>query len=790
MLKNFYYFSNIEYKQICLSLSVFMLALNLTQAQVQNNGTIQVLNNTSFCINSGNLVFGSTPAQTATSRTASNIGKFVFGGTSGFSGASNNHFISGYASTVGNTSFLCPVGQSGVYAPASVTPSGTGGVDVGYFRAAPSTVGTALDNSIASLSGIEYWDVKSSIQSLISLSWRSSSNIATLTASTLSNLTIAGWNGTKWVQIPSTVDATSITGGPSTLSTGSISSNTNIDLTTFSSFTLARKGDCSPLIAPSGNTITWNGVWSPAVTPTLADAVIISTPYSGSLSCNTLTLNSNIILANGEFLEIVNGASGSGKVFMSSEASLVQRNGNATAPAIELTKRTRNMKQLDYVYFGTPISGNFFSQLDGAKATTVLTTGAFDLKYKYQSGAGGGWQALTATTPGSGFIMRVKAAAPFLNATAVDKIDLKFTGTANNGDVTVSVAQNLASPNAGTSHNLLANPYPSAIDGDLFLRTNTAIDGVIYVWQQATAAGTIGATSYTQADYLAYTRAGTVAPSPITGTFNGKIASGQSFKVKALSTGTVAFTNCMRLNDNNTNFFRQSNQSLSADNNRFKLTLTGGQNNVYSQILIAYLPECTNGYDRMYDAGRNSVSSSQLYSILETNQQKLAINAKPVFENTDMVALGLSKTDTNLEQYSINIEQKEGVFASGQTVYLHDKTLNVYHNFSQGAYLFYTNNQEDNNRFEVVYQSGTLGNQSFVGLTCNALIQNQTLFVNANKNISTIEIYDIMGKKIVRFDAKNNKEFTTNFNFSEGIYIAKIKLDGDQTISQKLMNTK
>jgi hypothetical protein len=768
MLKTFYSFSRIEYKPFCLSLFVFMFAMNLSQSQVQNNGIIQVLDKTSFCISAGNLILGALPAQTATSRSSSNYGKIVFGTSSGFTGASNNHFISGYATTVGNTWFLCPVGQSGVYAPASVMPAAIGGVDVAYYRAAPSTLGTALDGTVGAVSGIEYWDIKSNNQALISLSWRSSSNITSLTSSTLSNLIIAGWNGTKWVQIPSTVDVTAITGGASSLTSGSITSNSNVVLSGFSAFTLAKKGDCNPLIAPSGNTITWNGVWSPAVTPTLADAVIIAAPYSGSLSCNSLTLNSNITLANGEFVEIVNGATGAGKIIMSSEASVVQRNGNSTAPAIELTKRTRNMRQLDYVYFGTPIAGNFFSQLDAAKATTVLTTGAFDLKYRYQSGAGGGWQVLSSTTSGNGFIMRVKAQAPFLTANAVDKIDLKFSGTANNGDLSVSVAQNATNPNGGTSHNLLANPYPSAIDGDLFLRTNTTIDGVIYVWQQATAAGTVGATSYTQADYLAYTRVGSVAPSPITGTFDGKIASGQSFKVKALSTGLVTFTNCMRLTNNNTNFYRQSNENVMANTNRFKLTMTGGQDNVFSQILVAYLPECTVGYDRMYDAGRNSVSTSQLYSVLETDQQKLAINAKPVFVSTDVVTLGMSKTDTNLEQYTINIEQKEGVFANGQSVYLHDKTLNVYHDFGQGAYQFYTSNQSND----------------------NATIKSQTLFVSANKNISKIEIFDITGKKIAHFDVKNNKEFISNFNFSEGIYIAKIKLDGDETISQKLINTK
>ena len=63
--------------------------------------------------------------------------------------------------------------------------------------------------------------------------------------------------------------------------------------------------------------------------------------------------------------------------------------------------------------------------------------------YYYNSGvlgASGGWQALTATTNGKGFITRVKEQAPFTDGATTGQINLKFTGTAKNGDLTVPVA--------------------------------------------------------------------------------------------------------------------------------------------------------------------------------------------------------------------------------------------------------------------------------------------------------------------------------------------------------------
>jgi hypothetical protein len=197
--------------------------------------------------------------------------------------------------------------------------------------------------------------------------------------------------------------------------------------------------DCAPLVASSGVTKTWIGSsWSPSGAPSIADPVVINSAYAaGSFACNSLTLNADVTLSNGQSLEVNSGVSGSGKIIMASEASFVQRDGTATAPSIELTKKSRPMRRYDYIYWGTPISGNFFSQFAGAKASTASAADAFDSKLKYVSSSGGGWQTLTAIETGRGFAGRVKNQDPFINSTAVDFINFKFTGTANNGDISV-----------------------------------------------------------------------------------------------------------------------------------------------------------------------------------------------------------------------------------------------------------------------------------------------------------------------------------------------------------------
>lgn len=770
-----------------------LFGFGISNAQVQNNNTLFVGNNAEFHVASGAYNFGTSPAVTQTTR-ALQHGVLSFASGVTWSGAANAHYVNGYARTYGTAQYILPIGDSGVYAPAAVTPASSTGVEAAYFRAATSG---SLSTNVAQKSSIEYWNIAGS-NAKISLTWRSSSNVIGLTNATLANLVILGYNTSTslWEQIPSTMDATSILGVASTFTEGSITSNAIVGISAYSSFTLGSKvEECSTLIASSGTTKTWNGAWSPSA-PTLADPVIINAAYSGNLSCNSLVLNADVTLANGQVVEIVNGATGAGKIVMASEASLVQRNSTSTAPSIELTKTTRAMRRNDYVYWGTPISGNFFAQLDGAKAKTATLAAAFDLKYYWNAGPGG-WADLATTTTGKGYIMRVKNQAPFTDLNASDNIDLKFTGTANNGTIPVAITHNPASSaNSSSRRNLLANPYPSAINIDKFLLENEDIEGYVALWSAATPTGNNnnGITTYGQADYVVYNLAGEVATSPIGVAINGKVASGQGFMVKSISatgTGQVEFNNCMRITTPNNNFFRNSNTATTEEaRDRFKLNLTSTAG-VFSQILVAYIPEATLGYDRLYDADRSSSSTTQLYSILDSSGRKLSINGRPTFFDTDVVQLGITKSTAENETFTISLDQQEGVFNTGEaTVYLYDKALQIYHDMQSGSYTFTSNETVANNRFEVVYRNAALSNPDFGIIKVIASIKNNTFTAETSLGMNEIEIYDITGRKVLSFNAEGQANTSKAFNHADGVYIAKIKLENGSIATQKLINRK
>lgn len=777
-----------------LSISVF--------GQVQQNGTLYIGDTGVVSVFTTPYNFGTSPATTTTTRTTVNYGKLYFSAGTNWVAASDAHHVNGYVSTYGNADFTFPVGNGTKLAPARVQSAAlTSRYDNAYYSANPTAVGSTVDGgTIKAISTVEYWDLQSTSSAVLSLTWRGSSNVATIAAgTTLADVVIAGWNGTQWEQIPSAVDVNYLgSGTASTLTAGSITSTTAVNFATYSKFTIGVRGSCNPLVASSGVTKTWNGSWSPSA-PSLADPVVISSAYNaGSFACNSLVLNADVTLAANQYVEIVNGVTGTSKIVMASSASVVQRASGVTAPNVEMTKTRESLRRYDYVYFGTPVAGNFMGDMATAQASTAASASAFDLYYKYVTGAGGGWVATTATETGLGFIARTKQAAPFVDASTTDNVSVVIDGVANNGDVNLTATNDPAQNSGGRSHVLLGNPYPSAIDSDKFLEQNTDLDGVIYVWTSATSYP--GSGTYTQADYLAYTRAGSVATAAITGTFDGKIPSGQGFRVKILPDGTapttavatanISFNNCMRVTDGNSSFYRTSQQSVSETKDRFKVNMTG-QDGVFSQILVAYLPEATLGYDRMYDAGRNSVSTAQFYSIFEGDGRLLAINARPSFANTDVVLVGLRKNNTNTETFVFNITEQEGVFADPAVkVYLHDKIANTYHDFSTGAFTFTTNEAIVNNRFDIVYQATALSTNDFALTDATVFLNNNTLSVKSVDNIKNIQVYDVTGRLVQQYDAIDATTFEGKFNHAESIYIANINFDNGAVVSKKLIHTK
>lgn len=768
---------------------LFLVCALTAHGQMATKGNLYIADNGNMYIGSSAYYFESG-GSTATSRTASVHGALVFNNAT-FNGASDSHFIDGYARSLGTSAAIFPIGQSAVYAPAKVLPSASATTDAAYFRSAPSTVGATLDSGLNAISTVEYWDVRSTATASISLTWRASSDLALLSGNTLSKLTIAGWNGSNWIEIPSAVDTTSILGGASSLNDGSITSLAPVDTSAYTAFTLAVKGDCASLVPSSGITKTWNGSWSPSA-PTISDPVVIGINYfGGSFSCNSLTLNANLNLSNGQYVEVVNGVTGTGTVYLASEASFVQRNPAATAPSIVLTKVTRPMRRFDYVFLSSPINDGtaFYNLLRNNNQVAVNASygnypnSAFGA-IRELNAQGTGYQTATTCTIGKGNNVFVRNQAPYSTSSAsgswnneFNTIYAKIPGTANNGNVSVSVP--------ATYHAMIGNPYPCAIDGEKLLSAAGAnVRQTLYYWTFTTP--TSATNTYNEVgDWATWTTLGGVSASGSSLVPNGSIASMQSVMVTAANATPTTFniTNCMKKTGSNDVFFRTVN---TGEKNRYWLNLTGSAGTT-SQILLGYVADATYGDDLKYDALRLQGTGYTYLSSL-VDGKNFVIQARPDFEDTDIVPLGIYKGAAN-ETFTLSLGNKDGIFSNDQQIYLHDRALGVYHNFANGAYAFTQPAAGiDNNRFEIVYRDNALGTGELENNRVIADINHQVFTATAATAMSNVQVYDLTGRKVQEFNAEGQTSFSVPFLHAQAVYIAKIKLENGAYATVKLIN--
>lgn len=99
---------------------------------------------------------------------------------------------------------------------------------------------------------------------------------------------------------------------------------------------------CAPIVTASGSNKIWNGIsWQPSAPTQIDTATIAASGSPGSFTCNSLAIGSNnIILIDGQTIEVVNDITGTGTITMSTAAGILQRNDNGIIePVISLTKK-------------------------------------------------------------------------------------------------------------------------------------------------------------------------------------------------------------------------------------------------------------------------------------------------------------------------------------------------------------------------------------------------------------------------------------------------------------------
>ena len=595
---------------------------------------------------------------------------------------------------------------------------------------------------------------------------------------------------------------------------------------------------------PCPTSVTWSGgTWSNGTGPDLTIAAVIDDVYNtftnGSFSACSLNVNTGntLTITNGSYIEIENDITVDGNIIVSREGAVVQNNDVGLVNnngSIRVDKRTAPMNNwYEYTYWSSPVSNetigtglsesqvdrrfsfngaNFLDATMETNNNNTTVAGQDDIDDN-----GDDWtsvNAFTVMTPGVGYATThdqfIFSSTP---GGLPKQLTYIFEGSFNNGIISVPVYRNDSETN-DNNWNLIGNPYPSAIDADLFLAansniaTNVVVDGAIFLWSQNTPPSntTNGneAFNFVVSDYAIINAVGEVAggDNVIPNRF---IPSGQGFfvvysdaatpdsTVGNISEGTVIFNNSMRVTGDNTQFFR-TNHKNKDKNNKLWLNLTS-DNGVFNQILIAYATGATDAYDGMaYDTQKNlsSGTSAILYSNIEGSNKKFAIQGKAPSNLTDdeIISIGYKTSIEIPTIYTLSIAQLEGDFLINNTIYLKDNLLYKIHNLKDSDYNFTSEVGEFNNRFEIIFSQDALSvNNTIANENALSIIEHKNgdvqFKLNAPNKISNIKIIDLQGRVLYDYEVDSKDEVLKLSNLSRAPYIAKVTLDNNFVITKK-----
>jgi hypothetical protein len=598
---------------------------------------------------------------------------------------------------------------------------------------------------------------------------------------------------------------------------------------------------------------TWSdGAWDNG-TPNLSTPAIIKANYNtgihGNFSTCNLTIDTGATLTindedNGsttnDYILVQNHITVNGAIIIEPKAAFVQLddeglvNGTGTLQVIKETAPKNAW--YEYTYWSSPVSGvqigtltdtqpnrrfifNAQNYLD-AKAETENNNTLIDGQDGIDDD-GNDWQRIDNTTvmaPGVGYAVTltesVYASAP---GTSNKRFRFSFEGLFNNGDIRVPVYRNDFELN-DTNWNLIGNPYPSAIDADLFINANTAIDGALYLWSQNTPPSSTAngnqQLNFSSSDYAIINGTGQVAGGD--GLIpQRKIPSGQAFFVSYsdavvpinittnidghdIARGEVLFNNAMRVTgaSDNAQFFKNSSSknNPTGSENKIWINLTS-DNGIFNQTLIGYIPSATNKDDGSYfDTQKNTSTGTYaiIYTTMDDSNKKFAIQGKA--ENSlnahEIINIGFKTSINTSTLYTLSIAQLQGEFLTNNTIYLKDNYLDTIHSLSDSDYTFTSEIGEFNDRFEVVFNNQSVSTEELTAdinsLNIIDLDNGEVKFIAANNlTIRNVSIFDLLGRKLYQFKGQNSEETYHLHSLKGHIYIAKVEFSNGTSIIKK-----
>ena len=443
---------------------------------------------------------------------------------------------------------------------------------------------------------------------------------------------------------------------------------------------------------------------------------------------------------------------------------------------------------------------------NGTNGTPIGIADYWIWKYSNNTNSYYNWQHVRSTGTmlvGEGFTM--KGVSNTSNNLTLQQ-NYVFKGKPNNGDITL--------PIIADNEYLVGNPYASAIDANQFIvdnaatiQGNGATNGTLYFWEHW-GGGTHNTSGY-KGGYATYNLSGAI-PTAILGTntlgsggsptkLPGRyIPVGQGFFVSGENTGNIIFNNGQRVfekESTNSIFIRSSNENSTSNftepDDRMKIRLGfNSVSNLHRQILVTVDPNATSGVDFGYDAENIDSQVDDMYWMI--NNEKYLIQGTDTIEAQTILPLGLHAATNGINTFTIDALEN---VPNTLDIYIYDKVTLIYHNIRQSDFSIDLQAGEYLQRFELRFADANLlsTEESTIentGMQFYFANDSESIIINNPElhKIDSVELYNILGQSIKKFDKIKNQEYTeikTN-NLSTGNYVIEVRTKTGK-ISKKVL---
>ena len=550
--------------------------------------------------------------------------------------------------------------------------------------------------------------------------------------------------------------------------------------------------------------VNWDGAsWSNTSGPTQSLGACINSNYnlaSNFTAKNLKVLNGGLNIKPNNTVKVYGNITqfADNQIILDNDANLIQTDNNAVNDSKKITvKRITHMRQLDYTYWGTPVSSQ--KLLNDEAINDGFSVGTPNNRIYNYNESDDYFVAATDShfVPGKGYAIRGKNS---FDANDLTASNFQFTGGINNGvySVTVQKSKNNIFNNNEYEHgyNLIGNPYPSNIDFEkLFdLKTNkNKIFGKVWFWTNVAPRLNQSGSGYNGNNYASLTLTGGSPPttsqpnSGLTPTQFIKVAQGFIVQVRDVMTTTspkvthqLDFDNSIRTDQVGV-FYNAKNNTSSKD--RFWLQMISPES-FTNTILVGYVNGASNHYDGDYDAEVMSIGDDSVYTLLDSQRMQIDGRQYPL-STEDVVLIGTKYAKNGI--YKISLGKTEGIFENGQSVYLKDKLLNKTVNISEDDYSFQAVKGTEENRFEIVYKPQTYLDAD--NETANQLYVYKgelDFVIKSSEKIDQVQLFDMSGRLIKDVLGKAKEVRIPHLSLANGTYLLKIYRE-NEVVTKKVI---